>query len=357
MWNRDKKGIWWVRGWIDGEYVRRTTGWPVKDRDTKQRAERRAAEIDKEVRDQRDGWAASTITLRQYWEKTYRPVYTERKRRPRLDKQMMAHALPKIGDIPMAKLTQSACQRYLNERRQAFSANASHKRPKVIAEGTVLREHSFLAAVFERALVDKHIAVNPWRGIKRTPYAVRVRLVDAEMQAELLRRLSPQFQRWLLFMLGTGLRLAECIGIDPATDLDLVQRRVTVTGKGQKTRTVPIPAVLVPVLKAQLKAEGRLWPQDPSTLRAVLTDACAAIQPGRHANQFNVGPRPALATISPHDLRHTFGHRWLKGGGDIYTLSKILGHADIKTTSKHYAHLLTEDIGAKADQVDLGVGN
>jgi integrase len=355
LWKREK--TWWARGWINGTYVRRTTGWPVKDKDTKDRAGRRVAEIDREEREQQAGWKPTTITLREYWTKVYEKTYTRHKRAGRLDRQMMAHALPEIGDVPMSKLTVSACHAYLNERRQAFAANPGRKTPKVIAEGTVQREHSFLAAVFERAKVDKLIAVNPWRGIKRTPYAVRVRLVDAELQAELLRRLSPEFGRWLLFMLGTGLRLAECIGIDPDTDLDLIQRRVTVTGKGQKTRTVPIPAALVPVLKEQLKVSERLWPQSPATLRAVLSDACRGVEPSPDGTrpQWSRKAQAALPKISPHDLRHTFGHRWLKGGGDLYTLAKILGHSDIKTTQRHYAHLLTEDIGAKADLVELGL--
>jgi integrase len=46
----------------------------------------------------------------------------------------------------------------------------------------------------------------------------------------------------------------------------------------------------------------------------------------------------------------------LKAGGDIYTLSKILGHASVAVTEKHYAHLLREDLRSKADAIDLGLG-
>jgi integrase/recombinase XerD len=56
-------------------------------------------------------------------------------------------------------------------------------------------------------------------------------------------------------------------------------------------------------------------------------------------------------TLSPHDLRHTFGHRWLVKGGDIYTLSKILGHASVAVTEKHYAKLLRENIADKMKAV------
>jgi hypothetical protein len=46
--------------------------------------------------------------------------------------------------------------------------------------------------------------------------------------------------------------------------------------------------------------------------------------------------------------------RFLKGGGDIYTLSKILGDT-VAVTERHYAHLLKEDVREKADRVDLGL--
>jgi integrase len=107
----------------------------------------------------------------------------------------------------------------------------------------------------------------------------------------------------------------------------------------------------VPVVEQQLAADGRLWRQNPQRLREVLAEACA-----ERKNKMGVMTRPAIPHISPHVLRHSFGWRWLKGGGDIYTLSKILGHSSVAVTEKHYAHLLKEDLRAKADAIDLGLG-
>jgi len=46
-------------------------------------------------------------------------------------------------------------------------------------------------------------------------------------------------------------------------------------------------------------------------------------------------------------MRHTFGHRFLVKGGDIYELSKILGHSSVAVTERHYAYLRREDVAAK----------
>jgi integrase/recombinase XerD len=45
-----------------------------------------------------------------------------------------------------------------------------------------------------------------------------------------------------------------------------------------------------------------------------------------------VGPHDSL---SPHDLRHTFGARFLQRAGDIYVLSKMLGHSSVQVTQRH----------------------
>lgn len=79
-------------------------------------------------------------------------------------------------------------------------------------------------------------------------------------------------------------------------------------------------------LEEQLDEEGRLWTQNPQRLREVLAEGSA---------------RAKIPALSPHALRHTFGTRWLQAGGDIYKLSKILGHSSVGVTEAHYAHLLS----------------
>ena len=52
---------------------------------------------------------------------------------------------------------------------------------------------------------------------------------------------------------------------------------------------------------------------------------------------------------------HTFGTRWLQAGGDIYKLSKILGHSSVAVAEAHYEHLLKEDLVAASQQVKTTV--
>jgi integrase len=94
---------------------------------------------------------------------------------------------------------------------------------------------------------------------------------------------------------------------------------------------VPMQPDALAALDEQLEADGKLWTQNPQRLREVLAEGAARVK---------------IPSITPHALRHTFGTRWLQAGGDIYKLSKILGHSSVAVTEAHYAHLLKEDLVA-----------
>ncbi len=53
--------------------------------------------------------------------------------------------------------------------------------------------------------------------------------------------------------------------------------------------------------------------------------------------------------------RHTFGTRWLQADGDIYKLSRILGHSSVAVTEAYYAHLLKDDLVAASRQVRIPI--
>lgn len=343
-------GVYYAKGMVHGKLYRVSTGFREGGRKAQDSARRRLIEIENEIRGGALGWAEKKVISLNDWWKVYYSTHSSQKRCPARDSQIMCHALSYFGESrALDAIKKADCIGYLNHRRESVAANPLRKTPGRISEGTVLREHAFLAAVFQQAVENDHITKNPWRGIERGQYAVRDRVLTDAEQVELLSRLSPRYQRWLLFLLGTGIRLEECRGIDPSRDIDFRRRLVTVTGKGQKTRQVPMDAMLVPLLKDQLREDGQLWPQNQSRFRSLLLRACQA-----RASQH--GTRTALEHLSPHTLRHTYGWRYLRGGGDIYSLSKILGHSSVGVTEKHYAQLLKDDLVMKADKVDLGLG-
>jgi integrase len=277
--------------------------------------------------------------LAEWWaiyKKTYTPLKAARNR----DENIVAHFLPHFGARPLDEITKSDIVRYLNFRRAQMTATPGHKTRRKISESTVRRERGLLQAIFERAIEEGHDFRNPFRGIKRGKDKPRTRVLTLDEEEKLLDALHPRFQRFVRFALGTGARLDEIRTIDPDRDINWHDGTVHVIGKYRKERDIPMQPDAQAALAEQLKAEDRLWKQNPQRLREVLAQGAE---------------RAKIARITPHALRHTFGTRWLQAGGDIYKLSKILGHSSVAVTEAHYAHLLKDDLVAASRQVKLPI--
>ena len=341
----ERNGVYYARGKINGVRYRVSTKFRVSGKAAKSAAQRRMAEIEVEIRGGERGWTTKCPTVSEWWD-TYRTT-TLRQTAPTTQRRYTEIAtrslLPMLGTLRLDAVKKADCLRYLETRRAALCANPGHKNPRQVSEGTVQKERRFLQAFFQEAIANSHLEKNPWQGIERVTDKVRERVLTDAEERELLSRLRPRYQRFVKVLVGTGLRLEELRTINPKTDIYWRRRLVTVTGKGSKIRQVPLTSTVAQHLKDQLTEDGCLWTQNQQRFRAVLKGACEA-RDGRRE----------LPHLSPHALRHTFGWRYLRGGGDIYSLSKILGHASVVVTEKHYASLLKEDLVAKMDRVDFG---
>jgi integrase len=331
---RKRGGIYYFRKTINGQLFRESTGFADK-----KAAGRRASEIEYDIRAGIHGWKSTIPSFAEWWA-VYRKTYTPLKSARNRDAQIVAHFLPHFGAKRLDEITKSDVVQYLNLRRTQMTGNPGHKNRRLISESTVRRERGLLQSIFERAIDEGHDIRNPFRGIKRGKDKPRTRVLTLDEESILLAALHPRFERFVRFALGTGCRLDEMRGIDPARDVDWLRGTVHVIGKFRKERDVPMQPDARAALEEQLEVDGKLWKQNPQRLREVLAEGAA---------------RAKIPSLTPHVLRHTFGTRWLQAGGDIYKLSKILGHSSVAVTETHYAHLLKEDLVAASQQVKIPV--
>jgi integrase/recombinase XerC len=138
---------------------------------------------------------------------------------------------------------------------------------------------------------------------------------------------------------SSGLRLAELVALDVDDGrLDLRHAEVTVTGKGSKTRTVPIGAKSREALKA--------WIDQRQGIAAPGEKALFVGARGRRISPAVVGARLAAwarrrglaGRVHPHMLRHSFASHVLQSSQDLRAVQEMLGHASISTTQV-YTHL------------------
>lgn len=151
------------------------------------------------------------------------------------------------------------------------------------------------------------------------------------------------------FMLATGLRVSEAVGVGVA-DLDLSVRIAVVHGKGGRSRVVRFDPATAAALDRYKRARGRhklarrpeLWlgHRGPLTRKGVPTI---------------LEKRAALAGVGhvhPHQTRHTFAHRMKKAGASSEDLMKLAGWADQASLRRYGSHLATERALSAYDDID-----
>lgn len=164
-------------------------------------------------------------------------------------------------------------------------------------------------------------------------------LLDAPSEQERAPWLDLRDAAVLLLLYGAGLRIGEALSLDKGTVEGLLkagQDTLSVTGKGNKTRLVPLL---------------------PQALEALVAyrDTCPYLPARRPDEAFFVGARggaldPAIVqkrvreirrglgladSVTPHALRHSFATHLLGAGGDLRTIQELLGHASLSTTQRY----------------------
>jgi len=135
---------------------------------------------------------------------------------------------------------------------------------------------------------------------------------------------------------ASGLRVSELVGL-PAADVNLHAGYVRVTGKGNKTRLVPLGGAARERIEHYLTDDRPTFVKDPSERALFLTDRGRPMTrqgfwKALRGHAARAGIRLPGGAISPHKLRHSFATHLVERGADLRAVQAMLGHADISTT-------------------------
>jgi integrase/recombinase XerD len=177
----------------------------------------------------------------------------------------------------------------------------------------------------------------------------RVLPTFSQTQVTMLVRHKPKgfYQRRLflivLTLLDTGCRISEVLGLR-VQDVDLENLLLTVNGKGQKQRKVPFSFELRKHLCKSL-TQGLVF----GTRHGRMLDRHVVLRDVKLLCK-RLGFDPPARTL--HSFRHTFALNYLRKGGSVFHLQKVLGHSSLEMT-RCYANLMTEDLQAVHQRVSL----
>lgn len=181
----------------------------------------------------------------------------------------------------------------------------------------------------------------------KLPRSIPKALSERDMQDFLEQPAASEREAWierrdtavLLLLYGAGLRIGEALGLSKGTVdglLDAGQDTLAITGKGNKTRLVPLlPAALeaLAVYREACPFMKALGPRDAFFLGARGAPLDPAIVQKRVRD---LRRQLGLAeSVTPHALRHSFATHLLAAGGDLRTIQELLGHASLSTTQRY----------------------
>ena len=144
-------------------------------------------------------------------------------------------------------------------------------------------------------------------------------------------------------MYAAGLRVSELVAMRLA-DLDAIAGYVSVLGKGDKRRLVPIGEWAKAMIEKYLAEVRPAWarPGEPALFltarRAPMTRQGFWLIVRKYARRAGIDKE-----LSPHKLRHSFATHLLEGGADLRSVQTMLGHADISTT-QIYTHVRSDHL-------------
>jgi integrase/recombinase XerC/integrase/recombinase XerD len=208
------------------------------------------------------------------------------------------------------------------------------------ARSTVARKLAATRSFYSFLLGTERVSQNP-ADLVATPKKPKKlpRVLGRDEIARLLDRIPARTplelrDRALLELAySCGLRCEEIVNLD-AGAVDFDSEQVRVTGKGEKTRIVPIGEPAQRALERYLAVARPALSADPDEPSLFLSKTGRRLSPSDVRRRLATWVKQAAVAgnVSPHTLRHSFATHLLEGGADLRSIQELLGHASISTT-------------------------
>jgi integrase/recombinase XerC len=212
-----------------------------------------------------------------------------------------------------------------------------------VGSRSLARALSALKSFFRFLERDGVLSTEAFNAIRtpKLPKSLPKALTMAEARATLTTTATMEDKPWvaardvavLALCYGVGLRIAEALSLSKS-DLDSATLRVT--GKGGKTRMVP----LIASVRAAIDAYLKLCPFPLTASQPMFRGEKGGVLSPRLIQLRVVDLRSALSlppSATPHALRHSFATHLLSRGGDLRAIQELLGHASLSTTQIYTA--------------------
>jgi tyrosine recombinase XerC len=220
---------------------------------------------------------------------------------------------------------------------RGWAATLSDRR---LARATVARKLAAARGLHDHLVRTGAATSNPAELLPSPKRARRLpRVLRADEVAMLLDRipartpLEVRDRALLELAYSSGLRADEIVRLD-REDVDFDSEAIRVTGKGSKTRVLPIGEPAQHALRRYLETARPALEQQPEERALFISRRGRRLSPSDIRRRLERWVREAALAghVSPHTLRHSFATHLLEGGADLRSIQELLGHASVATT-------------------------
>ena len=142
----------------------------------------------------------------------------------------------------------------------------------------------------------------------------------------------------LTLLLGTGIRVSECVGLD-INDVDFNNNGIKIRRKGGYEAVVYFGEEVQDALWDYMEKRAHVIPLEghENAFFLSMQNRRISVRAVENLVKKYASTVTKLKKITPHKLRSTYGTALYQETGDIYLVADVLGHKDVNTTRKHYA--------------------
>lgn len=345
---RAAKGSRWVARWRDPDGKSREKTFARQAEAERHLTTVEASKLTGDYIDPRAG----RVTFREYAEQ-WRSVQVHRpSTAAQVETNLRRHIYPRIGDRRIDSIRTRDVQALV----KAMELGDGER--KALSPTTIEVVYTWLSIVFASAVTDRLIGRTPCEKIRRPQVEHHeVRPLPIEVVTQLRDAMPERYRALIVLGVGTGVRISEALGLT-VDRVDFLRRQVTidrqligvaedgsptfgpVKDKKNRSRTIPLPQVVVDELSAHiarfgLGPDGLIFtgPRGGPIRRTTFSDTWQSV----------AAPLGIPSGDGFHQLRHVYASLLIRAGESVKTVQSRLGHTSAQMTLDVYSHLWPED--------------
>jgi len=324
-----RKGKFWIAYYSDGKQIREAVSY---DRETAEKVlKTRQADV---IRKRFHLPHAEKISFEEMskryllWSKTNKISWIR-------DTVSMKNLVTFLGDYKLGQISPFLIEKYKQTRKETVRESKKKKIRKHPSNASINRELALLKHLFSLAIKWRYADSNPVKEVKFLKEEQKERILSPEEIKLLLYEANDDLRPIILTALNTGMRLGEILSLK-WSQVNFKAGFIQIEhSKSGKMRKIPMNDLLIQALQRVKRNDCEIvFMKNRRPIKSIRTAWEMALK------------RAEILHCRFHDLRHTFATYSLAYGSDLVSIRDILGHSDIRMTSR-YAHS-SEDMKKRA---------